>query len=453
MTTCCSSRPARSPTARSATRAEGPWLGLALLARPFVVLVLNWMTSTRSAARRSASRSLLMLAFASPSPSCSGRSRGRPRPIAATGMTARSLAWRDPSLGTTLPFALPIGLSAFLLFSVEPLVGRLVLPVFGGTPAVWATVLFFFQAVLLAGYLYGHLSVTRLGAGARSSTSSSRGSPSRRCCSPRPMSRTSASRSSTPVVDLLRILVLIVGLPAFVLTTTTPLISGWFAAARSDEGGDPVLAVRPEQRRLAPRPAGLSDRSSSRGSGWRRSAGCGRSATRRWSSMLAVAATRVLPALRARTARALPLRRASPRPGRRPPPSTRPGRRGRGVASAIDWPRRLRWLLLAAIPSGLLSAVTNFIATDLVSAPLLWVAPLAIYLAVVHRRVLPARRMGGPAQRPGGAGDDHAAVGPVRLGRRLAAARGPRDGARRPSGSSPSRSTAGSPRTGRLRPT
>ena len=50
-------------------------------------------------------------------------------------------------------------------------------------------------------------------------------------------------------------------------------------------------------------------------------------------------------------------------------------------ALAIDWPRRLRWLLLAAIPSGLLSAVTNFIATDLVSAPLLWVVPLAIYLA------------------------------------------------------------------------
>ena len=49
------------------------------------------------------------------------------------------------------------------MFSVEPLVGRLVLPVFGGTPAVWATILFFFQAVLLAGYLYGHLSVTRLG--------------------------------------------------------------------------------------------------------------------------------------------------------------------------------------------------------------------------------------------------------------------------------------------------
>src|SRR6202795_4683427 len=78
-------------------------------------------------------------------------------------MTARALTVSRSLFGTTLPFALPIGLSAFLLFSVEPLVGRLVLPVFGGTPAGWTTTLFFFQAVPLAGYLYGHVSVTRLG--------------------------------------------------------------------------------------------------------------------------------------------------------------------------------------------------------------------------------------------------------------------------------------------------
>ena len=61
-------------------------------------------------------------------------------------------------------FAATIALSAFLLFSVEPLIGRLTLPSFGGTPAVWATILFFFQAVLLVGYAYAHLSATRLGA-------------------------------------------------------------------------------------------------------------------------------------------------------------------------------------------------------------------------------------------------------------------------------------------------
>jgi len=78
-------------------------------------------------------------------------------------MTARALTASRSITGATLPFALAIGLSAFLLFSVEPLVGRLVLPVFGGTPGVWTTTLFFFQAVLLIGYLYGHVSVTRLG--------------------------------------------------------------------------------------------------------------------------------------------------------------------------------------------------------------------------------------------------------------------------------------------------
>src|SRR5450759_4241656 len=60
--------------------------------------------------------------------------------------------------------AFAIALSSFLLFAIELIVGRLILPVFGGAPAAWATVLVFFQGVLLLGYLYGHLSTSRLGA-------------------------------------------------------------------------------------------------------------------------------------------------------------------------------------------------------------------------------------------------------------------------------------------------
>lgn len=59
-----------------------------------------------------------------------------------TGASRRVLA--RPVVGAVLPFALPIGLSAFLLFSVQALIRRLVLPVFGGAPAVWAAMLFFF---------------------------------------------------------------------------------------------------------------------------------------------------------------------------------------------------------------------------------------------------------------------------------------------------------------------
>src|SRR6187200_2317478 len=65
--------------------------------------------------------------------------------------------------GTTAACGVAIFLSAFLLFMLEPMVGLGVLPVFGGVPASWATVLCFFQAVLVLGYLYGHLSITRLG--------------------------------------------------------------------------------------------------------------------------------------------------------------------------------------------------------------------------------------------------------------------------------------------------
>src|SRR6187397_1954984 len=131
-------------------------------------------------------------------------------------MTTRTLAVARPILGTTLPFALPIGLSAFLLFSVEPLVGRLLLPTFGGTPAVWATVLFFFQTVLLAGYLYGHVSITRLGrwgpivhlvlAGVAVVTL---------FVAPAHVADM-RDQVVTPVADLLRILVVLIALPAFV---------------------------------------------------------------------------------------------------------------------------------------------------------------------------------------------------------------------------------------------
>ena len=282
-------------------------------------------------------------------------------------MTARTDTLARPLLGATLPFALPIGLSAFLLFSVEPLVGRLVLPVFGGTPAVWATVLFFFQGVLLVGYLYGHVSVTRLG---------SWGPPLHLALAGLAVlallvapARLGDLRAETvpPVLDLIRILFVLIGLPALVLTTTTPLVSGWFEAARERQtvgdgywlyalsNGGSLLALLAYPVLIEPR----LPLSTQRGV---------------WAVgyallvvLLAIAASRAVPAMRARLATATSeaaLAQASIAP----------------AATTVDWRRRGRWLLLAAVPSGLLSAVTMFIATDLVSAPLLWVAPLSLYL-------------------------------------------------------------------------
>ena len=283
-------------------------------------------------------------------------------------MTARALTASRSISGATLPFALPIGLSAFLLFSVEPLVGRLVLPVFGGTPAVWTTTLFFFQAVLLVGYLYGHISVTRLGR---------LGPPLHLVLAGLGFvalllapARIADLRIEAlpPTLDLIRIMFVLVGLPALMLTTTTPLVSGWFQAVRSEREGDPywlyALSNSGSLLALLAYPLLIEPR-------------LGLTAQREiWSVgyaglviLLAVAGMRVMPILVARG-----------QAGRAAGVDVRAVAAPASASRAIDWPRRLRWLLLAAIPSGLLSAVTTFIATDLVSAPLLWVVPLAIYL-------------------------------------------------------------------------
>jgi hypothetical protein len=269
-----------------------------------------------------------------------------------------------------------IGWSAFLLFLVEPLVGRLVLPVFGGTPSVWATTLCFFQVVLLLGYLYGHVSVTRLG---------TRGpivhialvvmAAVALALAP---ARVAELRLSTlpDTLNLLWILVVIVGMPAFALTATTPLVSAW--AARGDEAGargdaywlyalsnaGSLLALLAYPFVIEPR-IGLA---AQRGA-WAIAFGV---------FAVAIAACAGWASARSRTAR----RRATPTGG--------------AISSIVNWRRRARWLLLAAVPSGLLNAVTTFIATDLVSAPLIWLIPLAIYLATFvvafserGRRVVP----------------------------------------------------------------
>jgi spermidine synthase len=228
-------------------------------------------------------------------------------------------------------------------------------------------VLFFFQGVLLVGYLYGHLSVTRLG---------SWGPPLHLALAALAIlalliapARLADLRveSVPPVLDLIRILFVVIGLPALVLTTTTPLVSGWFEVARERHtagdaywlyalsNGGSLLALIAYPLVIEPR-LGLGTQ---RGI-W--AVGYGLLVV-----LLAVAASRAIPALRTRIAAHAQAALVAPVSAH-------------VAATPVDWAQRGRWLLLAAVPSGLLSAVTMFIATDLVSAPLLWVLPLSIYL-------------------------------------------------------------------------
>jgi len=280
-----------------------------------------------------------------------------------------------------------IALSAFLLFWIEPLIGQVVLPVFGGTPAVWATVLVFFQGAVLIGYLYGHISVTRLGVRRGAVVHLVVAMAAVAWLVLMPVRQADLRTADLPeAIDVLRILIVGVGPPVILLTATTPLLSAWYAATRAPRAGaggdgDPygLYAVSNAASLAAllayPLVIGPLVGLSRQGVLW----------------AIAFGALCVVLAVTAMTSR----RRGGPPTEIPTPPvevesaapvgfvatggggSSVPGV---GADPAIGWARRLRWVLLAAVPSGLLAAVTNFIAADLIAAPLLWIGPLAVYL-------------------------------------------------------------------------
>ena len=287
--------------------------------------------------------------------------------VVATAVPARDV--ERPRIATLAIYGSGIALSAFLLFSVEPLVGRLALPVFGGVPAAWATVLAFFQGVLLVGYLYGHLSVTRLGLrrGALVHVGVAVAALGLLLAAPADWTPL-RDEAVPPALNLLAIIAVTVGPAAFLLTATTPLLSAWYAAVRDAEtpgAVDPywlyALSNGASLVALLAYPLLIE-------------------------SMIGLAAQRVLwtAAIGAFVlvvaAAAWRVRIAVPTAGGRAGAAVEPAV-AVGTGEPIGLRRRLRWFTLAAIPTGLLTAVTTFVATDLVSAPLLWVGPLAIYLA------------------------------------------------------------------------
>ena len=120
-------------------------------------------------------------------------------------------------------------LSAFLLFQIQPLISRLLLPTFGGASAVWTTCMLFFQTLLFGGYLYSHLLVSRL---SRRQQAGLHTILLLVAClllriAPPPVS--AADIGDTPVLQILWLLLTTVGLPYFVLSTTGPLLLSWFA--------------------------------------------------------------------------------------------------------------------------------------------------------------------------------------------------------------------------------
>jgi spermidine synthase len=256
-----------------------------------------------------------------------------------------------------LPYASTIFLSAFLLFLVQPLIAKQILPWFGGSAAVWTTCLLFFQSILLAGYAYADASVRWL----------------------KPRNQVIvhivlllASLASLPIVAdaawkptgnedpiprILALLVFAIGLPYLMLSSTTPLLQAWYWRRFRSEVPYRLFALSNFASLLAllgyplmvePWFGGLQ-------------------AAKYWSALYAVfavacAATAIV-SIRGIAAAGLAVEEAKEAPAAPVPAAT-----------------LLTWLVLAGMGSGLLLAITNHITQNVASVPFLWVVPLALYL-------------------------------------------------------------------------
>jgi len=143
-------------------------------------------------------------------------------------------------------YAATIFLSSFLLFLVQPMIARLILPWFGGTAAVWTTCMLFFQSLLLAGYAYAHLSDAKLGPRAQAILHSLLLALSLLLLPVSPAEGWKPSGTEEPISHILLVLTATVGLPYLLLSATSPLLQAWFARARpgADHGGASAGAGR-----------------------------------------------------------------------------------------------------------------------------------------------------------------------------------------------------------------
>ena len=136
-----------------------------------------------------------------------------------------------------MAYAATIFLSSFLLFLVQPLIARQILPWFGGTAAVWTTCMLFFQTVLLAGYAYAHATNAKLQPRSQAVLHSALLVIALLLLPIAPNEIWKPSGTEEPISWILLVLTATVGLPYLLLASTSPLLQAWFSRARP--GVDP----------------------------------------------------------------------------------------------------------------------------------------------------------------------------------------------------------------------
>ncbi len=277
--------------------------------------------------------------------------------VALRATISRGLSGLRDNASVLAIFATALFVSALLLFSVQPIFAKMVLPKLGGSSSVWAVSMVFFQTVLLGGYCYAHLlnrycparqaPLVHLTLMAIASLALPFGLP--------------AFGAEPPAGDaylwLICVLAAGVGLPFFAVSANAPLLQSWFARSGHPQANDPyflygasnlgsLIALLAYPLLVEP-VLGLSHQ-----------AGV-------WTSGFIVLSVIIgLCGYLAATSKE----------------ATAVDTKVEAGGAAISWSRCLVWVWLAAIPSGLLVSFTSYVTTDIASAPFLWVIPLAVFL-------------------------------------------------------------------------
>jgi spermidine synthase len=255
-------------------------------------------------------------------------------------------------------FGAAIFLSAFLLFWVQPLFSKMVLPLLGGSPSVWNTAMMFFQLALLAGYGYAHLLTHRVARLRSQIAIHGAVIVGGLFFLPFAVAKNLIPPTiGSPIPWLVGLLAISVGWPFFALAASAPLVQAWFARSGHRQSDDPYFLYAASNSgsllALLAFPVLFEPMLTLAGQARAWMFGFG-------ALILIFAAMGVF---LARTTEQAVLVTESPA----------------SVASS-PWRQRLTWVALAFVPSSLLLGVTTYITTDIASAPLLWVVPLGLYL-------------------------------------------------------------------------
>jgi len=260
-------------------------------------------------------------------------------------------------LSTIVLFAGTLFVSASLMFVLQPLFGKILLPLLGGSPAVWNTCMVFYQSILFLGYLYAHALSTRYQNRPQILIHLAIILISLLALPVALPENTIPPTDSNPTFWLCWTLFLAIGLPFFVLSTTAPLIQKWFSQLGHQSSDDPyflyaasntgsLLALLSYPFLLEPN-IGLASQQTDWSIGYLLL--CVLIAVCAWSLW------------------------------QRQQPDNAPVIKT-PIIDALTLSTKLHWLALAFVPSSLLLGLTNFISTDIASVPLLWIIPLTVYL-------------------------------------------------------------------------